>query len=225
MAVHPRSTVWCAGKVVADALEDREGWLAARRRYVTASDIAKAMSVPWTSGKRQTPGHERYQALLQRKRSGEEVERNQQMWWGYELEPYVIERLALAPGSPLEGWPVRPCGLLIEDPQCRYLAASTDMWLDDGEGPMCGDVKLSKFAWSPSKHKREPKDYVPRDYQLQIQAQMACTGAQRGALVQFVGNSVDNCIVYERDNAVIDRIRMAAEMFMFEVDGGSGHEQ
>lgn len=208
---------WVAGRIVATA-DEREQWLVARERYVTASDVGKAMSIPWTVGKQRTPGPERYEYLMERKLSGEEMPRNAYMWWGSELEPYVIERLALSPSEVMHGWDIRQALALVEDPQCKYLAATTDMWMDDGNGPMCGDLKISSYAWKPSKNKPTPDMYVPRDYQLQIQAQMACTGAERGCLVQFLGNHVANCIVYRRDEGVIARIRQAAEMFMVDLD-------
>lgn len=214
---HPRATAWCAGRVVADSVDDRDAWLEARTRYITASDVAKALSIPWTSGRNGTPGAERYASLIASKRGQTEPRaQTEQMWWGSELEPHIIERLGRAPG-PTNGWDVRPCGLLIEDAECRALAATPDFWAHDGERAMVGDLKISAFAWRPTKLKPSREQYIPLDYQWQIQAQIACTGATHGVLVQYVGNYLANVEVFERNSEMIQRARLGAEMAKMEI--------
>lgn len=221
MPLHERSAVWCEGDVIADALRDRTGWLLAREPYVCASEMGRAMSIPWTSGKHPTPGPQRYAKLVKQKLEGDTLEQNEQMWWGQFLEERVIEGLPKAKDAMTEGWSIRPCGLLIADARCSRLAATTDIWADDGHGPMCGDVKISRYAWYATKAKPRPVDYIPLDYQIQVHAQMAATGAQRGCLIQFVGNCVANAVVFQRDPVLIARIRQAAEMFWFDLEAAA----
>lgn len=206
---------------------NRELWLQERKRFVTASSVAAMLDEGKYSSREQ---------LLQEKLGLYEVEENESMWWGAELEEPILKRLSLCPHSRLHGADIRPCGWLYADESkdiSTRLAATPDAWWHGNriEGhktweecysyTMLDEHGQSKDFWATSpkiplqlKISKYPWKTPPLDYVYQVQCEIACTSAGAGVLVQFHGNMIANIHWIERDEQFITRIRNESVWFM-----------
>ena len=161
--------------------DNKEQWLAERRKYVTASQVAALMDdSPYG-----TPAK-----LAAKKLNPEPYQDNRYMWWGRHLEQAVGEAFGLLYGG--------EC--LVKQKWCPAapLAATLDGWwtpafAQEGYNPdwitwktdipeevdSALEIKVSK-----SLAKRVS---LPSHYWWQIQTQMHCAGLTQGILVAMVG--------------------------------------
>ncbi len=198
--------------------EDREHWLAARLRYLTASDAAIALEVSRYRDR---------QGLLEEKAGLREssFQHNEQQEIGLLLEP-TIARLAMKRW----GWNLVLCGELIVDSACPTLASTPDYLMDTPWGLGVVQVKtttgkaqedikptLKDGSESTAMFAKGP----PLDYVLQVQAEMACVGAQLGCLLvgHFCAPSFKvRAYPILRHEVAVQRIREASVAFMRDVD-------
>lgn len=127
------------------------------------------------------------------------------------------------------GWQMRPCGLLIEDPVCPQLAATPDFLMDTPWGSAVVQTKgTTSQAQEDTKAKKngQPSEAtyangIPFYYQLQIQAELAVTGLQWGALlVLHAASGMFKLRSYpvRRHDLVIARLRAEAPKVIAEAE-------
>lgn len=196
-----------AVKVVADS-RDRDAWLAARKNYVCSSECAAML------------GESKYQdrAALVMLKAGlaEPFLGNETTRHGLYMEPYFI---GAAKGE--FGWELEPFGKLVEDAECSALAATPDFIMTTPYGRA---LVQTKFVTSQAHEDVRPrKDGKPSEaafaggaplyYQLQQQAELACTGLEWSSLLVLHAAGAGfklRSYVTRRHEAVIARLRAEA---------------
>jgi YqaJ-like recombinase protein len=193
-------------------------WLYARLGYLTASNVAIAAGV----SKHKT----REQLLMEQAGLAESTfEETEHMEIGQYLEQ-TIAQIA----EDRFGWCLELCGELIVDDHCPSLAATPDylMWTPWGlavvqvkstTGSATEDINETLKDGSPSKAMWAGGP--PLDYFLQVQTEMACTGAALGCLLvgHFCkpGFKIRSYPVLRHEAAIV-RIRETADAFMRDVN-------
>lgn len=196
-------------EVVADA-RDREGWLAERRKMLTASDLASVLGLsPWK------PAVEIYaQKHDPSKPPPDEVDQTEAMYLGTRLEPWLAMELEHETQCPVDGGRV-----LLRSKRWPWLGATLDREIVATGGPLlatlgkalrgargAAELKASgAYAekWSSPGPDGEP-GIVPVIYRPQILGQLAVTGAPfsvMGAL--FGGRLAFRWAAIERDDEEI----------------------
>lgn len=207
-----------AGPVLASS-DDRDGWLAARRRLVTGSEVAKLFGDQYSA-------QESASQMFADKLAG--VER-----WDPWAEPDDPRNQSVVQGNCFEsglgryvGWLTRqdltPCGVLIGDPECERHGSTPDFCVADyrGRGTAVVDTKWSRFGsktWLPEGYGGNrlvaPGDRIPRYYYWQLQSQLAVTGFGLAVLAVYhrwdVRADPQNVVCYhvERNDRDIQRLR------------------
>lgn len=160
--------------------DDRAAWLEQRKKYVTASDISALLG---------ENKHRTREDLLAEKRG---------LVDGFDGNEYT--EIALAFEGPVMtlaarryGWSIRHNGLtLVIDDECPRHASTPDGLMDSPYGLAVVQVK-----WTTCKPQEECEPFTkkgapstatylhgpPLGYQLQVQSEMACTGAIAGVLL------------------------------------------
>lgn len=157
----------------------REEWLLARRSKITASDVAAILRVPGAYG---TP------FSVWAEKLGAEPDEKTSDWvlFGRDVEGAIAtgyERKYRRPVKDLGGF------TLQQHPTIPWLAATLDRetagseeWPAPAEGS--GPLELK----APALHKsNEWSEAPPTPYLIQVQIQMACTGAAWGSIVALFG--------------------------------------
>lgn len=143
-----------AARKVADESEDREGWLAARRDGITATEVAKLAQRP------------AYVAELRREKAGEgRFVATRDTARGKQREPEIA---AIFEGSGLTG----TSGLYRAKNNPRHLASPDMIGEDFDEQLFLGEIKTSKYDLNPLGQK-----FASTYYADQMQWQMYVTGA------------------------------------------------
>lgn len=154
----------------------RARWLARRRELITASDVAAILGEDPRRGPL---------AVYAEKIGALETEENRAMRRGRRLEPVIAEEYSEETGRPV--FPLDPYDIVIH-PDIPWLGATRDRetagcernpGLADGRAPLelKGVAGQNVRAW---------KDEPPPYFQVQVQIQMACTGAQWGSLTALL---------------------------------------
>jgi putative phage-type endonuclease len=155
---------------------DREQWLARRRELITASDVAAILGEDPRRGPL---------AVYAEKIGVLEPEENRAMRRGRRLEPVIAEEYSEETGRPV--FPLDPYDIAIH-PDVKWMGATRDRetagceqnpGLADGRAPL----ELKGVAGS---NVRAWRDDPPAYFQIQVQIQMACTGAQWGSLTALL---------------------------------------
>jgi len=142
---------------------DRDAWLAARRDYISASDVAAIM------------GEDSYRSALDvyaDKALGPLVEERMGLddprFWGTVLEQTILGAVANH-----HGWQYRAGGYLLRSRTHPHLAATLDAEVDRGDGWRNFEGKTTRVArdWD------EDSGSLPTRVLIQTQAQMLVTGA------------------------------------------------
>jgi putative phage-type endonuclease len=173
--------------VAAEVLEfrSREAWLAARRDYLTASDVAAVLG-------EDVYGRGPLSVWLE-KVKGVEVVETPWMRRGRRLEQVIAEEY-----SEVTGRTVRmPAGaaagtfLLHVHPEVPFLAASLDR---ETAGSVDAPPPAGGHGWAPlelkaqgAAHAYEWRQLAPTGYLVQNAVQIACSGATWGSLAGLVG--------------------------------------
>lgn len=179
---------------------DREAWLAARNALITASDVGAIM------------GHNEYRSraevINEKMGLGEAFAGNERTELGLALEPWIAEQ-----ATKRYGWPLVAHGSLIFDPECPDLGATPDYTMSTPWGDATVQIKASTVREyeTVKKYGGQP----PLNYQLQVQAELACLGYQHGVLLVF--HTASLCIrayYLPRHDGAIASIREAAREAM-----------
>lgn len=168
-------------EVVANQNADREGWLALRRSGIGGSEIAAVLGIsPWSSA-----------FSVYAEKIGEAVATpdNEQMKWGRILEPVVAAEAAAEIREAISSvGRMRLSGDMLRSVEHPVLLATLDAVLEDDAGtPLPLEVKVTARAgdWH---------DGVPAHYAVQVQHQLAVTGAPRAYIAALIGG---NRLVWE----------------------------
>lgn len=214
---------------------DRGRWLNLRRFYVTASDA-------WMMVCESRDGEDLWAKLVSQKSGAEEGtvdEDSARMRWGRVLEPAVVAQLN-AELELLTGhdYCVTPFQLLVEDPECRFLAATPDclVWNHPRYPgvPVPLDLKIGAYDWSVTKAMKAEAEKAGvdveslspvREYaQVQLQVQMACLAAPAGMIARLAPGKGEDGFgmqlkhwTFERHDALIDTLRTNANELMRQV--------
>jgi predicted phage-related endonuclease len=186
---------------------DRDAWLALRRRYLGASEVAALFGAQ--------PAYAMGVYALWMVKAGRmeppdvSVERAA---WGLRLEDAIA-----AAAAEREGWRILPgcyatCGGLgatldrcIAEPTAADRAALGDA----GEGP--GVLELKNVDWLT--HRERWDGEPPLHILLQLQAQLLATGYQWGAIAALVGGNELRVYRYAARHDIHDEIRRRVEAF------------
>ena len=177
-----------------------EEWLEARKSFVTASNIASACGLnPYKSEFaywQEWHGHVDPPDL-----SGVEA-----VEWGRRLEREIASAYHERTARPLTELPPFSFLVSLDYPG---LAATPDRWTRDPRGP--GVVQIKNVGLRQAD---EWVDDSPAHYRIQLQAEMAVTGATWGSLVALVGGQRLVFHDYERNERLIGALHARALRFM-----------
>jgi putative phage-type endonuclease len=168
-------------------LNNRAEWLAARRRFITASDVAAVLGLsPFGSPL----------SVYAAKVAGVEMEETPWMRRGRRMEAVVADEYAEVTGRPV----VNPGPyVLAVHPDLPWLAATLDRETGSsallpapahGAGPLEIKAPRDAHGWEDDK--------APLHYELQLQTQIACTRATWGTLCALLGQDADGPVVRDR---------------------------
>lgn len=184
--------------------KDREAWLAARRQYCTASDVAAMLQI--------SEYKSREQLKLEKLGLADEQPPTEVMDLALELEPFII-----AQARKKWGWNVEQHGVLTVDVECGYLAATPDAIVHSPWADAVCQVKATRIGegFTAKKYGGE----VPLHWQLQVQCELACTGLSHGCLLALhLAPLALRAYYVPRHDGVIAKIRSEATAFMKQVE-------
>lgn len=165
-------------------------WHARRSTTVGASEVAYLLAASRWGNARD----------LWRWKTGRAVrEPSEAMSWGSRLEPVILAALRD------EGLAIEPWQTWLRDSVEPRLSATPDAWYFDESGELV-IVETKVTA-------QRPWGGPPLDYQLQVQAQLAVTGAAHGTLVVLHGGTALRMYPVPRHDGAIARIRCAVGEF------------
>lgn len=198
--------------VAAQTFADEAAWLAARLDTLGASEVPALFDVGFSTREK----------LIAEKASGihRKPDRRQRMRFalGKLLEPVIGTVWAVETGrAPI------PCGLTIyRNPAFPWIHATPDFWIIEGEelleAKSTGPGGLSKWGdWSAFGGRWKWNDEPPVDVVLQVQAQLAVTGATRGHIACLAGTEFHRWPV-ARDEELIAAIAEESERATREIN-------
>jgi putative phage-type endonuclease len=165
-------------------------WREARYTGIGASEAAAACGV----SEYETPLH------IYMKKRGDlpESEETQSMRLGRRLEPIVVEEFAAVTGLEIGKYPVE----MLRHEQHSFVLATPDAWLANQEL-----LEAKTTTWMMAKKLgEEGSDAVPTEWLMQVQQQMAVTGAERAHVAVLLDGRTLKTFVVERHQALIERI-------------------
>lgn len=167
-----------------------EGWLAARRHLITATDIPILLGIsPYACEA----------DLADQKRGYADIEENLPMRVGSFLEPLVAAEYTRVTGKR-----VRRFHVMVRHDDVWWAAASPD-------GQVVGERRLLEFKTSGSRSRFA--DGLPEDVQAQVVWQLGVTGYPVADVVVLVGNSELLIIEVTADPALFADLLRIAEDF------------
>lgn len=183
--------------------DSRAEWLAARRNYITASDVAAICgNFSWSSPKRV------YEEKVEGKSDYDDSPKwgRQPMYWGSALEACVVAFFQEVEGGTIIHWPKWTLAISKKYP---WLAVTPDaLWIPKGEvNPILLEVKCTQSqamyqAGVPGglPHERQ----IPEYHRYQTTTQMIVTGIHQVILPALIqGNETVKC-VYNFDPGLAD---------------------
>jgi putative phage-type endonuclease len=189
-------------------MNDREAWLEQRKQYVTASDVAAVLG--------ENPYSTRDEIKAEKRGAPRKVvdrDSRVRMALGTNCEDGIARTAADE-----FGWNLRKVGVLIPDAVEPRLAATPDYEWDSPCGRANCQVKLTR-AYHRGKSGWGVKG-PPIHYQIQVQAEMACTGLQHSVLlVCHAGELSLRSYYVARHDGVIAKIRREVARFWQELEG------
>jgi putative phage-type endonuclease len=160
-----------------------QAWLESRRKRIGASDVPIIMGVSeWA-----TP----YQLWLEKTGRSEPKGSNFAMERGLQAEPKIQELYEQKFGVKLERY-------IAESKTIPHLVASLD-----GFDASRNAVVEFKYP-SKAKHEAAKQGVVPPMYVWQIQAQIECSGAEKGIYVSFDGEDIVTVEVPKDDDMILE---------------------
>lgn len=192
--------------------DSEQAWLDARVDTLGASEIPSLFNVGFSTREK----------LIAEKVSGirRKPDRKQRMRFalGKLLEPVIGTVWEMTEGrAPI------PCGYAIyRNPTFPWIHATPDFWIIEGEelleAKSTGPDGLSKWGtWSGWQNRFVWNEEPPVDVVIQVQAQLAVTGAQRGHIACLAGTEFHRWPV-ARDEELIAAIAEEAEAATREIN-------
>lgn len=195
IADSPTTTHWRDMNQTLTATSDREAWLAARRRCITATDIAAILNLhPYRSA---------HQVYLDKMGVLPETPENEAMRWGNLLEPVIGRRFA--EGHNLE---VVPGGFTLHH-DVDYFGCTPDFLVGDDE---LLEVKTAGTG-AGKNFGQSGTDEVPDQYLCQVMWQLAVTGRKVGHLAVLIAGQDYREFRIRRDDEMIRRMEFAGRRF------------
>jgi putative phage-type endonuclease len=166
----------------------REEWLAIRRQYLGASDAAAVC------------GENRWRSplavWLDKVGQAAETEVSEAMEWGIELEEPIARRFAAR-----TGFTVRRSNVMLRHPEYDFMACNLDRWVREVEGGPWGVLEIKNTGEYQAGEWQD--EAAPTMYVLQLQHQLAVTGADYGYLAPLIGGQRLRSVRIERDDRLI----------------------
>lgn len=166
---------------------ERSDWLEWRRKGLGGSDVSAICNM------------NRYRSprAVYLDKIGElpELEDNESMYWGRELEDVVAREFAKRTGLK-----VRRENQMLQHPQHDFMLANVDrLIVGENAGLECKTAsEYAKDDWQG--------ETVPKEYALQCHHYMACTGADRWYVAVLIGGNKFEWRVIERDDVIINSL-------------------
>lgn len=194
-------------EVVCNA-DDREQWLAARAGIAaTASDIGTVLGLN---------KYKTRQTLLEEKaglREPEDLRRNQNVWWGTQLEGPILSGAVRWHREGGSWWGARHCNVLLRSRKSPDIGCTLDGFVRTPKLGFClAEVKKPTFF--------SRKNWLggpPPQYAAQCQCAMYVTGIKRALLIGLVGGCELHVHVIDADPAFQTRMVSEAERFAADV--------
>lgn len=194
--------------------DSREDWLEWRANGIGGSEAAAVLGVPGAFGSRL-----KIWALKTGRMPPEDLSNNERVKWGTRLERAIIDGFAEETRRVCRSWSdcVGTHTAVVRHATAEWMFATPDGICQDVErGIGLIQVKTAhagKLAeWSD--------DEPPLPYIVQVQHEMACTGAKWCALVCLVGGNALRWFDIERDEPFIRAMMAAEEAFWSMVRDG-----
>lgn len=176
----------------------REEWLEARRKVVTATDIAAILGVhPYKSA---------HQVYLDKHGLLPEIDDNEPMWWGRELESKIGDWFTQQTGNQLIK------AEFAVDPDEAIFGCTPDYYIEPGgilECKVAGEGAARNFGASET-------DEVPDHYLCQVMWQMAVTRRKEGRLAVLLPSLRMRTYTFAWDEQLIQHMRFQARKFWHE---------
>ena len=174
-------------------------WLALRRGGIGSSDAAAIIGIP---GAFSTP----VQIWAEKRGALDDDERRERMeemlYWGHELEGPISARLF----HELDDDDGAPRPLVLEEkatlahPDHPWMRANIDRWAwTKARGLGVGELKTASIFV-----REEWEDGAPLKYQVQLQHQLAVTGAKWGVVAVLIGGNRFEHFIMDRNDAFIE---------------------
>jgi putative phage-type endonuclease len=179
----------------------RDAWLQARRAYITSTDAPVILGLSRYKGP--------WQLYHEKRGELEPPEPGPWARWGLVLEDVIAQIYADETGRPVR----QPLPDFLLAMACRTdlpLAATIDRFADDAGATVVVEVKNASAFRAD-----EWTDLPPLEYLVQVQHQLAVTGAPKGSLAVLIGGNRFKWADVPRDEAVIGRL-IEAEMAFYE---------
>lgn len=181
----------------------REEWLADRKNFIGASEVASILNIPGAYGSRWD---------LWMKKTGRHpgVKETEGMRWGQRMEPVIAEAVREEYGGEI----VRPGDQGVGPVDKPHQRATLDAyWLPDSGGPVALELK------NVGEYMREEwtGDAPPAAYFVQVQWQLYCADMDRGAIAALIGGNRLVLHRIERDQELIDAMVQAVDVFWDQV--------
>jgi len=190
-----------AERFIANKALDFDGWLAARRSGVTATQVAKASTAKG------------FRECVESWHSDEVIPDNAYMAFGRESEPWIAmwlkDRFGIMPNE----W------LIAHSEHTNHLATPDGVSLDH---LVISEIKTTGQDWEPDK--------IPVQYRRQVQWQLYVTGAEYCVFAWIRRLEVDGSFVtadfeprvihIQRDETTIEKLCVTAGQLWHETGGG-----
>lgn len=187
-------------------------WKAFKTRYVSSTEISALLGLSkWVT---------KYELWHRKKDQIDiDIEENARMFWGTKLEPAIAAGVAED-----NGWKIRPMKEFIVIDDIKG-AASFDYCIqsDDGQDFAVLEIKnvdglMFKKEWLTDELGNIE---APPSIEIQVQWQMLISGLNVAYIAALVGGNEIKIIRRERDDGVIERLRLELKMFWSSIDNDS----
>jgi putative phage-type endonuclease len=184
----------------------REAWLAARSEFIGASEVAALFGLlPKAWGSMYTVWAEKIGLAPPVEFTGEWLE------WGQLLEEPIARRYEMVTGRTL--WNGGGPYCVAQHPRLPILRCTPDRFVigaPDRQTDHPGILQIKNAAWFKEE---DWYDGPPPYIQMQVQAEMACTGAEWASTAVLIGGNKFKHVDVERNQGVIDEIEEQVEHF------------
>lgn len=183
---------------------DRAAWLADRKNFIGASEVASVLNIPGAYGSR-------WELWMRKLGKLPAVEETEQMLWGQRMESVIAEAV-----QEEHGGKVARCGDRCVGPLDKpHQRATLDAEWDQGIGGPLLDLELKNVG----EYMRDEwlGDAPPAAYYVQCQWQLHCSGLQRAAIAALIGGNRLVLHYVDRNQGEIDAMAEAVDAFWGQV--------